>query len=100
MLFADRVEVDQSAGRTAVQQNFVNAWMEGLASYVTITDPTLVKTGLVVPVFQSGLPDEQGELTRRDIAAPGIPTFLDLYKEKFGRMPSGKDWEIVQDASM
>jgi hypothetical protein len=84
------------AGRTAVQQNFVNAWMEGLASYVTITDPTLVKTGVVVPVFQSGLPDEQGELTRRDIAAPGIPTFLDLYKEKFGKMPSGKDWDIVK----
>ena len=84
------------AGRTAVQQNFVNAWMEGLASYVTITDPTLVKTGVVVPVFQSGLPDEQGELTRRDIAAPDIPTFLDLYKAKFGKMPEGKDWDIVK----
>jgi tripartite-type tricarboxylate transporter receptor subunit TctC len=84
------------AGRTAVQQNFVNAWMEGLASYVSITDPTLVKTGVVVPVFQSGLPDEHGELTRRAIAAPTIPTFLDLHQEKFGRMPSGKDWEIVK----
>jgi putative tricarboxylic transport membrane protein len=84
------------AGRTAVQQGFVNAWMEGLASYVSITDPTLVKTGVVIPVFQSGLPDDKGELTRRDIAAPDIPTFLDLYKAKFGKMPEGADWEIVK----
>jgi hypothetical protein len=84
------------AGRTAVQQGFVNAWMEGLASYVTITDPTLVKTGVAIPVFQSGLPDDKGELTRRDIAAPDIPTFLDLYQAKFGKMPAGEDWEIVK----
>lgn len=84
------------AGRTAVQQNFVNAWMEGLASFVSITDPTLVKTGMVTPIFQSGLPDQTGELTQRDIAAPTVPTFIDLYKEKFGRMPSGKDWDVVK----
>lgn len=84
------------AGRTAVQQNFVNAWMEGLASYVSITDPTLVKTGVVVPVFQSGLPDQNGEITQRDIAAPTIPTFIDLYKEKFGKLPSGMDWDVVK----
>lgn len=84
------------AGRTAVQQNFVNAWMEGLASYVSITDPTLVKTGVVVPVFQSGLPDQNGQITQRDIAAPNIPTFIDLYQEKFGKLPSGKDWDVVK----
>ncbi|HEY4775299.1 MAG TPA: hypothetical protein VIH40_10820 [Xanthobacteraceae bacterium] len=84
------------AGRTAVQQNFVNAWMEGLASYVSITDPTLVKTGVVVPVFQSGLPDTSGELTQRDIAAPDIPTFMEFYKERFGSPPSGKDWDVVK----
>lgn len=84
------------AGRTAVQQNFVNAWMEGLASFVSITDPTLVKTGVVVPIFQSGLPDQSGEITQRDLAAPAIPTFIDLYREKFGRLPSGKDWGVVK----
>jgi tripartite-type tricarboxylate transporter receptor subunit TctC len=84
------------AGRTAVQQNFVNAWMEGLASYVSITHPTLVQTGVVVPIFQSGLPDQNGEITQRDIAAPTIPTFIDLYKEKFGMLPSGKDWAVVK----
>jgi tripartite-type tricarboxylate transporter receptor subunit TctC len=84
------------AGRTAVQQNFVNAWMEGLASFVSITDPTLVKTGVVVPIFQSGLPDQNGEITQRDIAAPTIPTFMDLYKEKFGKPPSGMDWDVVK----
>jgi len=84
------------AGRTAIQQNFVNAWQEGLASYVSITDPTLTKTGVVVPVFQSGLPDENGEITQRDPAAPNIPTYIDLYKEKFGKPPSGKDWDAAK----
>jgi len=83
------------AGRTAIQQNFVNAWEEGLASFVSITEPTLVKTGIVVPVFQSGLPDENGEITQRDPSAPDIPTYLELYKEKFGKAPSGKDWDAA-----
>jgi hypothetical protein len=83
------------AGRTAVQQNFVNAWMEGMASFVSITDPTLVKTGLVVPIFQSGLPDARGELAQRAVAAPNIPTLIELYREKFGKEPAGKDWDAV-----
>jgi tripartite-type tricarboxylate transporter receptor subunit TctC len=84
------------AGRTAIQQNFVNAWMEGLASYVSITDPTLVKTGIVVPIFQSGLPDQNGEITQRDVAAPDIPTFIEFYQQKFGKAPSGMDWNVVK----
>ncbi len=84
------------AGRTAVQQNFVNAWMEGLASFVSITDPTLVKTGVVIPLFQSGLPDQKGDLTQRDIAASQIPTFIEFYNEKFGGHPSGMDWDAAR----
>jgi len=81
------------AGRTAVQQNFVHGWLEGLASYVTITDPTMVKTGMVVPLFQTGLLNDKGELNRRDAALPGVPTFVEFYEQKFGKKPSGPHWD-------
>src|SRR5690606_28983368 len=83
------------AGRAAIQQNFVNTWMEGLASYVSITDPTMVKTGEVVPLFQSGLLDDDGQMTEKDPAVPDVPTFLEFYETKFGKKPEGPKWDAV-----
>lgn len=85
-----------SDGRTAVQQNFLNTWMEGLASYHAITHPTMTQTGETIALFQSGLLDENGNMTQRDAALPDVPTFLEYYAENVGGEPSGKSWDIVK----
>lgn len=82
-------------GRTAVQQNFVNTWMEGLASYVSITHPTMTETGETVALFQSGLLDDEGRMTVRDDALPDLPTFLEFYAEHVGGEPEGSAWDII-----
>ncbi len=83
------------AGRAAMQQGFVNAWMEGLASYVSITKPAMTETGQVIPIFQSGLPDDEGMLTEKDAALPEVPTFNEVYKTHFGKDPSGPLWDAM-----
>jgi len=82
-------------GRTAIQQNFVNTWMEGLGSYVAVTDPTLAKPGTIVPIFQSGLLDNEGKMTVRDPAVPDTPTFMEFYKAHFNAEPEGPLWDTV-----
>lgn len=84
-----------SKGRAAMAQGIINIFMEAVASFSTVTMPTLAKTGTVVPLFQSGVLDSNGNLTRRDSAVPDIPTFHEFYKAKFGKAPSGIQWEAI-----
>ncbi len=83
------------AGRTAMQQGIINLYMEGIASYAQITAPTMQKTGVVLPLFQSGLLDDKGQLTKRDAELPDLPTFIDIYRAKYGKDPSGEKWEAL-----
>lgn len=82
-------------GRTAMRQGIINLYLEAVASFATVTMPTMVKTGSVVPLFQSGLLDDNGNLTQRDPSLPNIPTFMEFYKAKFGKDPSGQMWEAL-----
>jgi tripartite-type tricarboxylate transporter receptor subunit TctC len=85
------------AGRKHIQQGFLNAWLEGMGSFISISEGTLVKTGIVTPVFQLGQADNKGMLTKRNEAVPDIPTFYELYKAKFGKAPSGNEWDLYQN---
>jgi len=87
----------EGAGRAALQQNFINFWMDAVGSYIAVSQPSLVKPGIVVPVFQSGLPDDHGDLTVRNPAVPDLPTVYELYQLKYGKPPSGIEWETFQD---
>jgi putative tricarboxylic transport membrane protein len=80
-------------GRTHMQQGFINAWQEGMGSYISITIPTMVETGVVTPLFQSGQPDANGQLSVRNQALPDMPTLYEVYKEHFGKAPSGMKWD-------
>lgn len=83
------------AGRTAMQQGIINVWMEGVASFATITMETMVKPGDFVALFQSGLLDDNGDLTKRDPSLPDLPTFVEFYKAHFGKEPSGEKWDAL-----
>ena len=57
----------------------------------------MADTGVVIPVFQTGVPDAAGALTTRDPALAATPTFLELYRGKFGKNPpEGGDWRTVR----
>ena len=82
------------AGRKHIQQGFVNSWLEGMGSYLSISKGTLVDTGIVTPIFQLGEADGKGGLTKRDESLPDIPTYQEVYMSKFGKAPSGPVWDI------
>ncbi|MDI7260463.1 MAG: hypothetical protein QME90_11150 [Thermodesulfobacteriota bacterium] len=50
--------------------------------------------GEVVPIVQSGLIDSKGEVVK-EAAAPNVPTTKELYRQIYGKAPSGVAWEIV-----
>ena len=78
-----------SRARAAVQQSVVNAYLEGLPSYLGVAVPTMVKTGMVTPIYQLGVPSANGDSLQRDPEAADIPTMAELYEKKYGKKPSG-----------
>ena len=82
------------AGRKHIQTGFLNAWQEGMGSYISVAQGTLIAPGIAVPIFQMGGPDANGKLTKRNAAIPNIPTFYEVYKAKFGKEPAGKVWDV------
>jgi len=78
-----------SRARAAVQQGVVNAYLEGLPSYLGVAVPTMVKTGMVTPIYQLGIPSESGDRMERDPEAANVPTLSELYEIKHGKKPSG-----------
>jgi hypothetical protein len=85
------------AGRTAVQQGLANATLARLSDYLSVIGPKMTEKGVVIPVFQTGLPDAAGALTLRDPGLPSVPTFLELYRARFGKdPPDGGDWRTIQ----
>lgn len=55
----------------------------------------LVKKGEVMPLWQSGLYDAEGNLVREGGVAADVPTIEELYKEVNGRSPSGPAWNAL-----
>ena len=85
--------------RLAIQQKTTQAFLEGLPSFLGVTMPTMVKSGLVVPIFQLGIPADKPGTTERDPDAKDIPTVEELYRDHYGKAPSGAFWEAYLAAT-
>lgn len=79
---------------TAVQQNEVQFSSTSLPGFTASITPTMVKTGIVTPLYYFDIEDANGNF-RPSAALPDIPTFLEVYKSIHGKdaMPSGQHWE-------
>jgi hypothetical protein len=81
----------------AIQQNEVQFSSSSLPGYRGAVVPTMVDTGIVVPVFQYELTTPDGRFAASP-NVPGLPTWLDLFREKNGKdaLPSGIKWEAYK----
>ncbi len=81
----------------AMAQNEVQFSSSSTPGYEGAVVPTLVRPGLVVPVFQYETITGDGRLIRSP-HVPDLPTWLELYQEKNGKgaMPSGIEWEALK----
>ena len=81
----------------AIQQNEVQFSSSSIPGYRGKVVPTMVDTGIVIPVFHFEISNPDGSFSASP-DVPNIPTYLDLYQLKFGKgaMPSGEKWEALK----
>jgi tripartite-type tricarboxylate transporter receptor subunit TctC len=81
---------------TAVHQNEVQLSNSSLPGFRASITPTMVATGIVIPLFHFDIEESPG-VFKPSPALPDVVTFLDLYKRIHGadKMPSGPKWEAM-----
>lgn len=74
----------------AFERGEVNLDGQTHTNYLTKVVP-LVEAGQAQPLFTQGFIDDAGNLVR-DPAIPDVPTVLEVYREAYGKDPSGPAW--------
>jgi len=84
------IEVSVRQGDIQLTHNSFSGWYGSVI-------PTLVNTGIVIPVLQYDHNRDDGTLSRSP-DAPDVPAFLEVYKDVWGKdaMPSGEKWQALQ----
>jgi putative tricarboxylic transport membrane protein len=80
--------------RLALLQNEANFDHDTNDAYDTQILPR-VKKGEIVPLFQAGVFDDNGNLVR-DPGFPAIPTMQEVARQALGKDPSGPAWEALK----
>ena len=80
--------------RKAVMQSEIQMMADSTPGYRGRVEPTMVNTGMVVPLHHSGIPTADGGMVS-DKNFPDIPNFLQFYQKKYGAgaMPKGMYWK-------
>ena len=79
----------------ALLQGDIQLSSNSLPGYFTSVKPNLVDRGIAMPLLQYDRADGQ---PGRNSDIPDIPTFLEVYKDVYGKnaMPSGQKWQALQ----
>jgi len=80
--------------RLAFMNGEINYSSETAAGYRKAVVP-LVKKGQAIPVWSSGLIDEDGKVIREP-ALREVPTVEELYRKIYGKNPSGSAWKAYR----
>jgi hypothetical protein len=85
-----------AAARLALQQREINFYAESPPSYRALVEPTLVKTGEVIPIWYDPIYDGETFSSSRQVEGLPIPAFHELYQKIRGAMPSGPLWDAYR----
>ncbi len=80
--------------RLALQRGEISMFSESPPSYRSVVEPSLVKTGQVIPIFY----DEVGDPPppQKQLEGLSIPSFPQLYRQIKGTLPSGQLWDAYR----
>ena len=84
------------AARLALQQNEINFYAESPPSYRSMIEPTLVKSGEVIPMFYDPSYDGETFSVPRQMEGVDMMSFPQLYEKVKGHEPSGKLWDVYR----
>ena len=80
--------------RLALQRGEISMFSESPPSYRSVVEPSLVKSGQVIPIFYDEVADPAEP--QKQLEGLSIPSFPQLYREIKGTLPSGRLWEAYR----
>jgi tripartite-type tricarboxylate transporter receptor subunit TctC len=81
--------------RLALERGEANVTTHGLQGYRAGVEPRYIKSGAFVPLWHFPRRDDSGAFVD-DPDVKDMPSLLTVYKEAFGKMPSGIEWQAVE----
>jgi hypothetical protein len=81
--------------RTALMKGESNIGVESATAWRSVVEPTMVKTGMVTPVWTPPEKDKTGKYGPR-ASLPEVPTIDQVYRQVFNRQPSGIKWDTLE----
>jgi tripartite-type tricarboxylate transporter receptor subunit TctC len=84
------------SARLAFQRGEINFFSESPPSYRGVVEPTMVKTGMALPVFYDAGFDGKNFFVPDPVKDLGLMNFHELYRKIKGTMPSGQLWDIYK----
>ena len=84
------------AARLALQRGEINFFSESPPSYRGVIEPSMVKTGQVIPVFYDPSYDGVNFGVPHPVKGLAILPLHELYQKIKGTMPSGRLWDIYK----
>jgi tripartite-type tricarboxylate transporter receptor subunit TctC len=85
-----------NTARLALQNGEINVHSESTPGYFSVVEPSLVKTGTVMPLWYDATYNGKGFAPLPAMAGKNIMTFPEFYKAVKGGTPSGELWEAYK----
>src|SRR5215510_9052042 len=82
--------------RLALQRGEINFFSESSPSYFGVVEPSLVKTGQVLPVFYDPISDGKSFAPFKQMDDQAVAGFPELYRKLKGMQPSGMLWDVYR----
>jgi tripartite-type tricarboxylate transporter receptor subunit TctC len=85
-----------ATARLALQRGEINLHSESTPGYFSVVEPSLVKTGTVVPLYYDA--DYDGETFRvpKVMQGSSVEPFQEFYRRLKGALPSGRLWDAYR----
>jgi tripartite-type tricarboxylate transporter receptor subunit TctC len=85
-----------NTARLALQRGEIGLHSETTPGYFSVVEPTMVKTGMVIPLYYDPLYDGETFSAPKVMQGSPIPTFPEFYKKVKGGTPSGIRWDVYR----
>ncbi len=82
--------------RLALQRGEIHMFSDSPPTYRTAVEPTLVRNGEVIPVWYDTGGEGDSSRAAASLKGLAIPSFITLYRQVKGGMPSGPKWEAFR----
>src|SRR5215510_6776697 len=84
--------------RLALQRGEINFFSESPPSYFGVVEPSLTKTGQVIPLWYDPVSDGHTFAPFKPMDDQQVASFPELYRKLKGTQPSGRLWDVYRTA--